>query len=94
MSYRRLPYGLRYLVALAAWAGVVSVDLLLRVMFLPAMPFFWLATGFGRTQTGAQMNVNLVEFYTRPFMRMPLLRRRRRSPADDPAKPRLIEIIR
>jgi hypothetical protein len=94
MKYSRLPYGLRYLVALTAWAAVVGVDLLLRVMFLPVMPFFWLATGFGRTQTGAQMNVNLAEFYTRPLMRMPLLRRRRSRAADESAKPRLVEVIR
>lgn len=89
-SYRRLPYELRYLVAVVAWVLVVAADVLLRIMFLPAMPFFWLATGFGRTQVGAQMNVNLVEFYTRPLMRRPL---RRRRASENPAKPRTVQVI-
>jgi hypothetical protein len=94
MKYRHAPYALRYAVAVTAWAVIVSVDLILRVLFLPAMPFFWLATGFGQTQMGAQMNVNLVEFYTRPLMRMPLLRRSGSRSADKPAKPGLIQVIR
>ena len=90
MKYRRLPYEARYLVALIGWVLIVGTDVLLRVMFLPIMPFFWLATGFGRTQVGAQMNVNIFEFYTRPLMRRPL---RRRRASENPAKPRTVQVI-
>lgn len=68
---RRLPYGLRYLVAVIAWAGIVFADIVLRIMFLPVIPFFWAWMGFGCTQEGAQLNANLVDFYTRPLMRFP-----------------------
>lgn len=82
MDYRRVPYAIRYLVALASWLAIISLDIILRIMFLPAMPFFWLWTGAGQTQTSAQLSVNLVDFYTRPLMRMPRLLRRSRSPAN------------
>jgi len=68
---RRLPYFTRYVVALVAWLAIVLLDIVLRLMFLPVMPFFWAWTGAGQTQTSAQLSVNLVDFYTRPLMRMP-----------------------
>jgi len=68
---RRLPYWARYLIALSAWAGIVTLDIILRIMFIPVMPFFWMWMGFGYTQEGAQLNANLADFYTRPLMRMP-----------------------
>lgn len=97
---RGLPYGVRYLIALSAWAGIVTLDIILRIMFIPVMPFFWLWSGFSYTQHGAQLNASTVDFYTRPLMRMPradwrkLLGRGRGGSANQPAKARLVQDIR
>lgn len=95
MRFRNAPYAVRYLVALVTWVGVVSGDIVLRIVFLPVMPFFFFGTGFGTTQTGAQMNVNVVEFYTRPLMRPPRATWRRLlgrgSSADDAPKTSTVE---
>lgn len=98
MRYRRLPYAVRYFVALAAWLAIISLDILVRIMFLPVMPFFMAWSGFAQTQHGAQLSVNLVDFYTRPLMRMPrtdwrrLLGRGGHS-ADRDAKPGFVKRI-
>lgn len=81
MSYRRLPYAVRYVIALVAWSFIVTVDIMLRVLFVPLIFFSWLFTGFGQTQHGAQHNMNLVDFYTRPLMRLPRLLGGRSHPA-------------
>ena len=65
---------LRYLVALAAWLVLVAGDALLRVVFLPFLPVVWLRSL--QSQNNAQLMANLSDFYTRPFMRLPRLRRR------------------
>ncbi len=85
-------YSLRYAIALVAWVVIVLGDIFLRIVFLPILPFIRLRYGY--TQKGAQFEVNAVEFYTRPLMRMPrLLNRRRRCSADQPAQTRAIKHI-
>lgn len=68
-----MTLALRYIFALIVWSMIVVADILLRLLFLPLIPFAWLWTGGGYTQTSAQLSVNLVDFYTRPLMRMPRL---------------------
>lgn len=92
MRYSRIPYVLRYAIALGTWAWIVALDIILRIMFVPIIPFAWLWAGANQTQQGAQLGVNLAEFYTRPVMRMPLLRGRRRA-ANQTPKTGLIEDI-
>ncbi len=87
-----MPYSLRYAVALMAWVVIVGGDLFLRVVFLPLLPAVRLWHGY--TQKGAQFEVNAVEFYTRPLMRMPrLLNRRRRCAANQPSQARPVKHI-
>jgi hypothetical protein len=96
----RLPYGVRYGIALIAWAGVVTGDIFLRIVFVPMLPFAWLLTGFRTTQQGVQLEITAIEFYTRPLMRMPRLLGRGRSPAhrppasaDEAPEPRLLKKV-
>lgn len=101
----RLPYGLRYLVALIAWSGVVVGDIFLRIVFVPILPYVWLRMGARLTQAGTQFEITAVEFYTRPLMRPPkpdwlrLLGRSSRaakcSPAraDEPTETRLLKKV-
>jgi hypothetical protein len=90
VRYGRLPYVIRYLVALMAWAAIVLADLFVRIAFLVFLPFLWVATAFGQahTQGTAQMGASYVDFYIRPFMRRPRLRLRqaRRSSAYEALK--------
>lgn len=81
MGYRRLPYLVRYAVAFVLWVVIIAGDILLRCLFVPMIFFSWLFTGFGQTQHGAQHNMNMIDFYTRPLMRMPRLLGRGRYPA-------------
>ena len=64
MTYKRLPYALRYLVALVIWVWVVATDLFLRFAFIYILPFVWL-------RTGTKYSPELVAFYTRKLMRPP-----------------------
>lgn len=104
---RRLPYGVRYIVAVTAWVGVVAGDAFARVALLAMLPFVWIRSAFGmaHTQETAQLQANYVDFYTRPLMRMPkadwkrLLGRRCRSaegPAtssEEPSEPRFLKNV-
>lgn len=71
--YRRLPYALRFLIALALWPAVVAGDLLVRACLLAALPFIVIKSGFGlaHSRFTAQANIDAAEFLTRPFLKMP-----------------------
>lgn len=84
--YRRLPYGLRYLVAIVLWAGIVAGDLFCRFAFVFLIPFIAIRPP---SQEKAQLLANVADFMIRPVMRPPLLRRSRRSTAN--RRPKLIQ---
>lgn len=88
MKYRRLiPYPIRYMVALLAWVAWVSGDLLLRIAFLPLLPWIGMLSAFGlaHTQETAQLHANLCDFYTRRLLQFPKWRRSlRHRPGNGP----------
>ncbi len=87
-----MSYSLRYAIALVVWAVIVLGDIFLRIAFLPILPFVRLRYGY--TQKGAQFEINAVEFYTRPLMRMPrLFNHRRRCSANQPPQARPVKHI-
>ena len=88
VNYRQtVPYPLRYLIAVAAWALIVVADLLLRMAFLPFMPVLWLRSW--QTQPNSQLLTDAADFIYRPMRRFPkvdwhrlfLRRQSRRGPA-------------
>lgn len=101
MSYRRIPYAVRYLIALASWATLFAMAVALKFMFVFVMPLIWMHSAFGaaKTQQSVQMNVNLVDFYVyvwppfpRPDWRRLLTWRGSRS-ANQTPHARLVEDI-
>jgi hypothetical protein len=81
-----------YALALILWLVIIACDLLLRAAFLPFIPFLWARSL--QSQPNAQMLAGAMDFYTRPFMRMPKLPLRRRRPADYLPHTSLVEEIR
>lgn len=96
----RLPYVVRYLIALALWAALMAIMLLAKFALVYFLPFLWLASGFfNRRQEDAQLGANLVDFYIYKWPPYPradwkrLLGLRRGGPANDAPQPRLTQEI-
>lgn len=67
-AVRRLPYALRYLVAVTAWSGIVLSDLFLRFGFVFVIPIVCLMPP---SQMKAQTLANVADFLIHPLMRFP-----------------------
>lgn len=98
VNYRRLPYAVRFVVALVVWLIMLAALLILKVMFLPLMPFVWSQSAFGlaKTQSSVQTNINMAEFYSltwppRLWVDWDRLLGRGGGSADNPANARLVE---
>lgn len=96
----KLPYQLRYLVALAAWALLLCGALVLKFFLVCCIPIIFLMSGFGfnQTQKTAQYNASLADLLIYGWPRFPradwrrLLGRRGRS-ADQLTHPGLSQEI-
>lgn len=90
--YRQLPYGVRYLIALAVWAGVVGGDLFFRFALVFLIPFVAIRPP---SQQKAQLLVDVGEWLFGPVTRFPKAEWRRllglRSARGPGCRPKLIQ---
>lgn len=93
MSYGRVPYAVRYLVALVAWLALLALTLVFKFFLIPCIPIIFLMSGFGynQTQNTAQYNATLIDLFVYKWPRFPradwrrlLGRRRSAYQAADP----------
>lgn len=96
MRYQRLPYLLRYLIAVVTWAAIVVGDMIARVALAYVIPLAAFLHVREHNQASAQRLADTADILTRRPMRFPRAdwRRlfglsRRGSPAD--CRPELIQ---
>jgi hypothetical protein len=73
MAYRRLPYALRYLIALLAWSVLLAGTLLFKFVLLCMVPIILIWTKFGLdyTQQSAQATADLADMFIYKWPRFP-----------------------
>lgn len=73
MRYQRIPYALRYLVALVTWAALLALVLMFKFFLIPCIPIIFMLAGFGtrQTQETAQMNANLIDLFVYGWPKFP-----------------------
>lgn len=95
--YQRVPYPLRYLIALMMWAVLMAGALVLKFFLIWCIPIVFLMSGFGanQTQNTAQYNATLADLFIYMWPRFPranlhrLLGRRRSADSN----PEFIEYL-
>lgn len=87
-----MPYQLRYLIALVAWALLLCGALILKFFLIWCIPIIWVWTSFGyrQSQMSAQATASLADMFIYNWPRFPRADWRRllgrRSPADRHAR--------